>query len=105
MSHENDVAKLREVLRQARSADNFDKLTTFAPLLAALEESVRLHGECRKVTHDLMATLRLQVYYPHDPSMGAEAIARRWIVAKPERFHLVIERLRARFPERSEFPK
>lgn len=105
VSRESVLARLREVVQQASRADRFDQLSHVEPLIKALYESLQMHAGDEAEARELMSTLRLVPIYSPDPLLGSEPLATRWVVAKPERFHQEIERLRARFPERSEFKR
>lgn len=97
------------MLVAARRANDFgrgtidDRIVHVLPLIEALSEAVKMHDTCREEAHALMATVRLYPYYSQDPMFGAEPLAHRWVVWRSEAFHRAIERLRERFPLKSEF--
>ncbi len=107
MDQSDELRRIRSVLVQAKRArmggHRHDLLGSVDPLIEALEASIRMHRECPEDIKALLATLRLRPTMPSDPSMGSEPVAHRWIVWKPEVFHRLVEQLRAKYPERSNF--
>lgn len=99
-----DDEKLRDVLLAAkrawqRGAGPVDEqILQVAPLIEALDAARRGRRDTRDLVHQLLATIREVPIYPHDPMMGSEPLAYRWVVAKPAAFDRVIMRLRAEFP-------
>lgn len=107
MEDRDECRRLRSVLAQAKrarlSGHRHDLLGSVEPLIEALEQSLDMNRDCPADVRALLATLRLRPYYPSDPSQGSDPIAMRWVVWKTEAFHRLIEQLRSKYPDRSDF--
>lgn len=99
-----DDERLRDVLLAAKRAHQRgsgpvdDQILHVAPLIEALDTARRHRRDTRDLIHQLLGTIREIPIMPHDPMMGSEPLAYRWVVSKPAEFDRVIMRLRAEFP-------
>jgi hypothetical protein len=100
----DDDQKILDVLLAAQRAHQRgagpvdEQIVHVAPLIQALLLARRQRRDTRDLVHQLLGTLREVPFYPHDPMMGSEPLAYRWVVAKPAEFDRVVMRLRAEFP-------
>lgn len=99
----DDDERLWEVLlaaKRAHNSGNIDaRLAQVEPLIEALQSARRQRQGYKRLVLELLATVREIPIMPHDPMMGSEPLAYRWVVAKPADFDKVVMKLRAEFPE------
>lgn len=89
-----DDAKLREVLLAAKRAKPVERLAQVPALIEALDAALKDRNECERLKAALLGTLKRVPIYSHDPAMGSEPLAWRWIVFKPSTFDKLVQEVK-----------
>lgn len=86
-----DDVKLREVLLAAKRAKPVERLAQVPALIEALDAALTDRRTCERLKSALLGTLKQMPIYSHDPMMGSEPIAYRWVVFKAATFDKLVQ--------------